>query len=365
MHHQDPPHLSLLQSILPDAVRALISEHRNLSMMGALLTSSAVLVLVWRIVGNRDGSNSNGPQGKKRKRRSIFDKIETASVDSTNIGDVMKTSQKLARSGNDGDGGQQTTLEGQHMEVAVQTRFVGLRNEGATCYLNSLLQTLYHIPCFRRAVFQIPTQKNKNGIASALQGVFYNLQMANDSSVSTRNLIRSFGWSTEDAFVQHDVQELARLLLDVVDSEMRRSPVEGVVQRLFEGETKNYIRCLYVDYESASRDTFLDVQLDVKGCSNIRASFEKYIEPEILSGENQYRADHYGLQDAQKGTMFVRFPPVLMIHLKRFEYSMMGGLNKISQSFAFDDEIDLSPFVLGHGQDQIYTLHAYVTSSSV
>ena len=32
----------------------------------------------------------------------------------------------------------------------VETGFVGLKNQGATSYMNSLLQTLYHIPYFRK-----------------------------------------------------------------------------------------------------------------------------------------------------------------------------------------------------------------------
>ena len=31
-----------------------------------------------------------------------------------------------------------------------ETGFVGLKNQGATCYMNSLLETLYHIPYFRK-----------------------------------------------------------------------------------------------------------------------------------------------------------------------------------------------------------------------
>ena len=31
-----------------------------------------------------------------------------------------------------------------------ETGYVGLKNQGATCYMNSLLQTLYHTPYFRK-----------------------------------------------------------------------------------------------------------------------------------------------------------------------------------------------------------------------
>ena len=34
--------------------------------------------------------------------------------------------------------------------------FVGLRNQGATCYLNSLIQTLFMSPEFRKEIFKLP-----------------------------------------------------------------------------------------------------------------------------------------------------------------------------------------------------------------
>lgn len=51
---------------------------------------------------------------------------------------------------------------------------VGLINEGATCYLNSFLQTLFHIPFFRKLVFKM---KSSNKMTTALQRVFYDLQV--------------------------------------------------------------------------------------------------------------------------------------------------------------------------------------------
>lgn len=35
-----------------------------------------------------------------------------------------------------------------------ETGYVGLKNQGATCYINSLLQTLFHIPYFRKVSWE-------------------------------------------------------------------------------------------------------------------------------------------------------------------------------------------------------------------
>lgn len=39
-----------------------------------------------------------------------------------------------------------------------------------------------------------------------------------------------------------------------------------------------------------------DLQLDVKGCQDVYASFDKYVEVERLEGDNKYHAEQYGLQ---------------------------------------------------------------------
>jgi ubiquitin carboxyl-terminal hydrolase 7 len=99
--------------------------------------------------------------------------------------------------------------------------------------------------------------------------------------------------------------------------------VEGTIQKLFEGHHMNYIECINVDYKSTRKESFYDLQLDVKGCRDVYASFDKYVEVERLEGDNKYHAEQYGLQDAKKGVLFIDFPPVLQLQLKRFEYDFM------------------------------------------
>ncbi|WRX12507.1 Peptidase C19 [Theobroma cacao] len=216
-----------------------------------------------------------------------------------------------------------------------ETGYVGLKNQGATCYMNSLLQTLYHIPYFRKAVYHMPTTENdmpSGSIPLALQSLFYKLQYS-DTSVATKELTKSFGWDTYDSFMQHDVQELNRVLCEKLEDKMKGTVVEGTIQQLFEGHHMNYIECINVDYKSTRKESFYDLQLDVKGCKDVYASFDKYVEVERLEGDNRYHAEQYGLQDARKGVLFIDFPPVLQLQLKRFEYDFMRDT-----MVKFDDE---------------------------
>ncbi|KAJ9540076.1 hypothetical protein OSB04_026582 [Centaurea solstitialis] len=254
-----------------------------------------------------------------------------------------------------------------------ETGYVGLKNQGATCYMNSLLQTLYHIPYFRKAVYHMPTTENdmpSGSIPLALQSLFYKLQYS-DTSVATKELTKSFGWDTYDSFMQHDVQELNRVLCEKLEDKMKGTVVEGTIQQLFEGHHMNYIECINVDYKSTRKESFYDLQLDVKGCRDVYASFDKYVEVERLEGDNRYHAEQHGLQDAKKGVLFIDFPPVLQLQLKRFEYDFMRDtMVKINDRYEFPLQLDLdredgkylSPQA-DRSVRNLYTLHSVLVHS--
>jgi ubiquitin carboxyl-terminal hydrolase 7 len=205
-----------------------------------------------------------------------------------------------------------------------ETGYVGIKNQGATCYMNSLLQSLYCTNKFRKAVYEIPTEKDEptSSVALALQRCFYNLQYSSDP-VGTNELTKSFGWTTLEGFMQHDVQEFNRVLQDKLEEKMKGTPADGAISKLFEGKMKSYIKCMNVDFESSRVEDYYDIQLNVKGCKNLVDSFDDYIEVETLEGENKYQAEGHGLQDAKKGVIFESFPPVLHLQLKRFEYDFV------------------------------------------
>lgn len=74
--------------------------------------------------------------------------------------------------------------------------------------------------------------------------------------LGTSELTKSFGWKSADSFMQHDVQEFNRILQDKLENKMKGTPVDGMIQKLFMGKMKNYIKCVNVDFESSMMEDF-------------------------------------------------------------------------------------------------------------
>ncbi|CAK1547100.1 unnamed protein product [Leptosia nina] len=246
------------------------------------------------------------------------------------------------------------------------TGYVGLKNQGATCYMNSLLQTLFFTNVLRKAVYKIPTvgDDSSRSVAFALQRVFYDLQFS-EKPVATKKLTKSFGWETLDSFMQHDVQEFLRVLLDKLENKMKGTAVEGTIPKLFEGKMTSFIKCKNVNCTSARVETFYDIQLSVKGKNDIYESFKDYISTELLDGDNKYDAGEHGLQEADKGVLFDEFPPILHLHLMRFQYDPQSDTSiKFNDRFEFYETVNLDAYLQEVPSNPAhYTLHAVLVHS--
>ena len=256
--------------------------------------------------------------------------------------------------------------------------YLGLRNQGNTCYMNSFLQALHHLPEFRAAIYSIPTRLDNNSavelVPLELQRVFYELQHAEQlvgaDDVKTERLTRSFGWGRREVMEQQDVQEFARMLCDALQSAFRAHGVRDAVADLFEGRTASVTRCTRVPFSSEKEERFYDLQMQVAGCNSLHGSLRQFVREEELRGDNQYntRDPTFGRQDARRGTRFKSLPPVLQLHLKRFEYdASSGNMQKLQQEFSFPTRLKLQRY-MAKGKDSppgtpppVYDLHAVLS----
>ena len=250
-----------------------------------------------------------------------------------------------------------------HTDYRARTGYVGIENRAATCYMNSLLQTLYHTTAFARAVLEIPTENDvpTTSVPLALQRLFFTLRFS-QRAASTTELIRSFGWDAADAFQQHDAQELNRVLVDYLEEKMRGTPAEGALARLLSGQLQHTITCTQVAYTSTRRERFYDIALDVRGCRDVYESLERLTQPETLDGDNIYHAEGLGPQPARTETRLWELPPVLTLQLKRWVYdSLEGTPSKVDDLYHFPLELDLDRFVADgapHPHGNVYELRA-------
>ncbi|XP_058852435.1 ubiquitin carboxyl-terminal hydrolase 47 isoform X5 [Acipenser ruthenus] len=204
----------------------------------------------------------------------------------------------------------------------MDTGYRGLINQGATCYLNTVLQTFFMTPEFRDAVHEYsgPEKDKEKNLLFQLKKLFQNLEDG-EYEVKTTGVTRSLGMMHRDGRVQQDVAEFFRKILNEVSKE---SPVS----ENYQSTVINSIKCLRCGTEASDNSRYLDIPLPLNTTdhsASIMYSVEKglldFLKTELLEGDNQSYCDKCEMKtDTETRYYFQRLPQILTLHLKRFEF---------------------------------------------
>ena len=232
--------------------------------------------------------------------------------------------------------------------------FIGLKNFGATCYLNSLIQLLFMMPFFKENLFKFNINQTniENSQIFNLQELFYNLSYSNKKYFPCYKFIQSF----KSAFngepinvgIQQDTDEFFGILCEELEKEEKIYKNENFLENSFKGKISNEIYSIENDYPyySCTDEDYFRITLDIKGKKNLNEALNNFIQEEILDGDNKYLIEKYNKKIAIKKRVSIKnLINNLIIHLKRFELDYNTfKLQKIIDYLSFPLEINFKNY---------------------
>jgi hypothetical protein len=135
-------------------------------------------------------------------------------------------------------------------------------------------------------------------------------------------------------------------LLTNIEEKLAKIDRRDAIAAIFRGQFRHSITNRQKDFAQKRLEDFYDISLQVKGCANVMESLRKLTSAEQLTGDNTYDAGELGRIPVTMDIKIMKLPPVLQLHLKRFEYDLTRySLVKIDTEFHFDQVLDMREFL--------------------
>ncbi|VVC40180.1 Hypothetical protein CINCED_3A020619 [Cinara cedri] len=262
--------------------------------------------------------------------------------------------------------------------------FVGLKNAGATCYMNSILQQLYMVHPVRLGILSahgaatdtnddfngddknenetqmdIPEDCNKFeqsrkeynvGILKQVQGIFGHLAFSKVQYYVPRGLWKHFKLQGEPVNLreQQDAVEFFMSLVESLDEALKALSQDQIMSKTLGGSYSDQKICQGCPHRYSKEEPFSVISVDIRNHSNLTDSLEQYVKGELLEGADAYHCDKCNKKVVTVKRLCVKkLPPILAIQLKRFEYDFERVCAiKFNDYFEFPRHLDMEPYTV-------------------
>ncbi|XP_046853983.1 probable ubiquitin carboxyl-terminal hydrolase FAF-X [Xenia sp. Carnegie-2017] len=278
--------------------------------------------------------------------------------------------------------------------------FVGLKNAGATCYMNSVIQQLFMICKVRDGILvadetlSLPDEESVNNdektesegtsdtgyysedtkdynnekdcndrekeaklnlryqksILRQMQFIFGHLKESQLQYYVPQGLWKTFKYQGERVNLreQHDALEFFNSLIDILDEGLKAVGHEPVLIRVLGGIFADQKICKGCPHRYSKDDPFIALTIDIRNHQNLIESLDQFVKGDLLEGANAYHCDKCNKKiDTVKRMCFKKLPKVLAIQLKRFDYDWERDVAvKFNDYFEFPREFDMEPYTV-------------------
>ncbi|XP_024216715.1 ubiquitin carboxyl-terminal hydrolase 36 isoform X2 [Halyomorpha halys] len=246
-------------------------------------------------------------------------------------------------------------------QIPVGSGFVNLGN---SCYLNSILQALFHVPAFVNWLLNDTTHtsrcKSMNGITHseclicAMSNTLQSSHKYSESAVKPLQIYSKLKsickhlvhGHQEDAheFLRYLIEGMERSYLTIfngikLDSYSKETTP---LNQIFGGYLRSEVACLECQHVSTTFQHFQDLLLDIRNASSVEDALDSYFSRERLGdGEHAYRCEQCKRKVAATKKFSIERPPkALCIALKRF--GVTGGKN--SKPISVKQHLDINKY---------------------
>lgn len=234
------------------------------------------------------------------------------------------------------------------------TGYVGLRNFGCTCYMNSLMQQLYMMPTIRNGIMEAEVLDNEpveESLIAQLQLLMSHLQESEKRYYSPLGFCKAykdFDGQSMNLSQQQDVDEFLNQLLDKLESSLKGTEQEKLLRDNLGGSIVHEIISTEEEfpYRGEREEDFFRLSLEIKNKSNLFEALDLYVKEDLLEGNNKYDCEMHGRKvNAQKRCLIKSLANTVVLHLKRFEFDFTTMQRyKINDSCEFPTTINFRPW---------------------
>ena len=226
--------------------------------------------------------------------------------------------------------------------------FIGLKNLGCTCYMNSLLQVFYNINLFRESLLKCKCQSMEKNSLYEVQKVFFNLKYLSNGYYTPESFVNNYDDEVLNPHQQMDVDEFFSNLLDKLENRIKNTDNENLIKYFFQGKLNDSLTFQEgCEHHRTKVTNFYSIQLQVMNKKSIYESLDTLTEGELMNGDNCIFCPQCNKKfPALKSQSFNQLPRILMFVLKRFEfnYDTMAKI-KINDFYEFPLELDMSKYI--------------------
>jgi ubiquitin carboxyl-terminal hydrolase 34 len=236
-------------------------------------------------------------------------------------------------------------------------KYVGLKNLGCICYMNSMMQQFFMIPAFRYNMLCVDDglpEDNKeykhetidDNMLHQMQRLFAHLELSERMDYNPIGFtfsFKEFDGAPTNTSEQKDAQEFLNIWADRVENALKPTSRKYLLQSVFGGKTCSQLICPECGKVKNRLEDQLNLSLTVKDLQSVNDSLEQLVKGEVIS---DFNCDGCNKKvDITKRTLIAETPNVLIVHLQRILFDFDTCQNeKLNQYFEFPALLDLKPY---------------------